>query len=56
MTTDTVKNAKMNTESVGNFVFFDTLTTEKSITGLRFNGHADAIYAWKLCAAVTDYY
>ena len=29
MTTDTVKNAKMTTESVGNFVFFETLTTEK---------------------------
>ena len=32
MTTDTVKNAKMTTESV-NFVFFETLTTEKSATG-----------------------
>ena len=28
MTTDTVKNAKMTTESVVNFVFFETLTTE----------------------------
>ena len=34
MTTDTVKNAKMTTESVVNFVFFETLTTEKSATGL----------------------
>ena len=30
MTTDTVKNAKMTTESVANFVFFETLTNEKS--------------------------
>ena len=30
MTTDTVKYAKMTTESVVNFVFFETLTTEKS--------------------------
>ena len=34
MTTDTVKNAKMTTESVVNFVFFETLTTEKSATGV----------------------
>ena len=34
MTTDTVKNAKMTTESVVNFVFFETLTTEKSATGI----------------------
>ena len=33
MTTDTVKNAKLTTESVVNFVFFETLTTEKSATG-----------------------
>ena len=32
MTTDTVKNAKMNTKSVVDFVFFETLTTEKSAT------------------------
>ena len=32
MTTDTVENAKMTTESVVNFVFFETLTTEKSAT------------------------
>ena len=32
MTTNTVKNAKMTTESVVNFVFFETLTTEKSAT------------------------
>ena len=32
MTTDTVKNAKMTTESVVDFVFFETLTTEKSAT------------------------
>ena len=32
MTTDTVKNAKMTTESVVNFVFFETLATEKSAT------------------------
>ena len=32
MTTDTVKNAKMTTELVVNFVFFETLTTEKSAT------------------------
>ena len=35
MTTDTVKNAKMTTKSVVNFVFFETLTTEKYATGLR---------------------
>ena len=34
MTTDTVKNAKMTTESVVNFLFFETLTTEKSATVL----------------------
>ena len=28
ITTNTVKNAKMTTESVVNFVFFETLTTE----------------------------
>ena len=32
MTTDTVKNVKMTTESVVNFVFFETLATEKSAT------------------------
>ena len=32
MTTDTVKNAKLTTESVVNFLFFETLTTEKSAT------------------------
>ena len=34
MTTDTVKNAKMTTELVVNFVFFEMLTTEKSATVL----------------------
>ena len=34
MTIDRVKNAKMTTKSVVNFVFFETLTTEKSATGL----------------------
>ena len=43
MTTDTVKNAKMTTESVVNFVFFETLTTEKSATG--FMGLHYAFYA-----------
>ena len=33
MITDTVKNAKMTTESVVKFVFLETLTTEKSTTG-----------------------
>ena len=33
MTTNTVKNAKITTESVVNFVFFETLTTEKSAMG-----------------------
>ena len=33
MTTDTVKNAKMTTELVVDFVFFEMLTTEKSATG-----------------------
>ena len=32
MTIDRVKNAKMTTKSVVNFVFFETLTTEKSAT------------------------
>ena len=32
MTTDTVKNTQMTTESVVNFVFFETPTTEKSAT------------------------
>ena len=32
MTTDAVKNAKMTT-AVVNFVFFETLTTEKFATG-----------------------
>ena len=32
MATETVKNAKMTTESVVNFVFFETLTTDKSAT------------------------
>ena len=32
LSTDTVKNAKMTTESVVNFVCFETLTTEKSAT------------------------
>ena len=32
MTTETVQNAKMTTESVVNFVFFETLTTVKSAT------------------------
>ena len=32
MTTDTVKNVKMTTESVVNFVFFEMLATEKSAT------------------------
>ena len=32
MTTDKDKNAKMTTELVVNFVFFETLTTEKSAT------------------------
>ena len=36
MTTDTVKNAKMTTDSVVNFVFFETLSTEKSATGILF--------------------
>ena len=35
MTTDRVKNAKMTTESVVNFVFFETLTSEKSATGVE---------------------
>ena len=30
MTTDTVKNPKMTTELVVNFVFFEMLTTDKS--------------------------
>ena len=34
MTTDTVKNAKMTTELVVDFVFFEMLTTEKSATVL----------------------
>ena len=38
MTTDTVKNAKMTTKSVVNFVFFETLTTEKSATVQLFGG------------------
>ena len=38
MTTDTVKNAKMTTESVVNFVFFETLATEKSATGSSADG------------------
>ena len=33
MTTDTVKNAILTIESVVNFLFFETLTTEKSATG-----------------------
>ena len=36
MTTDTVKNAKMTTKSVVDFVFFETLTTEKSATGCSY--------------------
>ena len=41
MTTCTVKNAKMTTELVVNFMFFETLTTEKSATALPFppNSH-----------------
>ena len=34
MTTDTVKHGKLTTESVVNFVFFETLTTEKCATGV----------------------
>ena len=37
MTTNTVKNVKMTTESVVNFVFFETLTTEKYATGVGSN-------------------
>ena len=33
MTTDTVKNVKMTTELVVNFMIFETLATEKSATG-----------------------
>ena len=33
MTTDTVKNVKMTTKLVVNFMFFETLVTEKSATG-----------------------
>ena len=33
MATDTVKNVKMTTESVVNFMFFETLATEKSTNG-----------------------
>ena len=34
MTTDTVKHVKMTTELVVNFMFFETLATEKSATGV----------------------
>ena len=43
MTTDTVKNAQMTTESVVNFVFFETPTTEKSATVVH-NKRAMALY------------
>ena len=36
MATETVKNAKMTTESVVNFVFFEMLTTEKSVADVLF--------------------
>ena len=36
MTTDTVKNVKKITKLVVNFVFFETLATEKSATGLNY--------------------
>ena len=46
MTTDTVKYTKMTTESVVDFMFFETLTTEKSATGGVQNpeNFADVIY------------
>ena len=44
MTTNTVKNAKITTESVVNFVFFETLTTEKSATGVLFGGHVRLVF------------
>ena len=37
MTTDTVKNPKMTTELVVNFVFFEMLTIEKSATGYQLH-------------------
>ena len=45
MTTDTVNNAKMTTESVVNFVFFETLTTEKSAT----------VFSLKACSKMIVY-
>ena len=39
MTIDTVKNAKITTESVVNFVFFEMLTTEKSAEGIAMPIH-----------------
>ena len=35
MTTDTVKNVKMTTELVVNFMIFETLATEKSATEVQ---------------------
>ena len=39
MTTDTVKHVKMTTELVVNFMFFETLATEKSATAVFINPH-----------------
>ena len=36
MTIDTVKNAKMTTKSMVNFVLFETLATEKSATDWKY--------------------